>query len=318
MIGNGEMAAMTSDVSYSRSRRRRARCTMISNHRCFNIFIATLSWGATYSMALMCSLRHPSRPVLSSAFNLVRHQNANKNRGHSRLRQMPSLSARNDLNDEFNDEYKDNVGSDQYYQSIISNAMEEEKLKSLPKRSNADTTTNINQDTTLEETKRMMEQQQQQINMLMKLVQNQQQQPGKSAFTQKQRKSINVAPLRVMFFIDGTWLYYSLHARKGERCAATQKFGKGWQANYKVDWMALPRLICNEIEKQRGSQVSSSFNKLCVSVGFECTNDHHLLFKKSFKGSDRPLDITRVSVFTSAKKETGMLHNTLHVACIPT
>ena len=45
-----------------------------------------------------------------------------------------------------------------------------------------------------------------------------------------------VAPLKAMMFIDGTWLYYSIHERKGLNCPITQKFGRGWQQHYQVDW----------------------------------------------------------------------------------
>ena len=87
--------------------------------------------------------------------------------------------------------------------------------------------------------------------------------------------------IKAMLFVDGTWLYYSLNSRNSNRDPIVPKFGHGWQNNYKVDWQALPRLICDQIEKQRDSQTSFS------------------------SGSDpRPLEISRVMVFTSAKKET--------------
>ncbi|KAL7490288.1 hypothetical protein ACHAW6_016036 [Cyclotella cf. meneghiniana] len=194
---------------------------------------------------------------------------------------------------------EDDFEADEYLEQLISNAMKEEEPGTIlteQKRIakpinlsqsdlNPNSSTFGGNDSALQETMRMMEQQQQQIDLLMKLVQNQQLAPqsdtshlSSSSSTTKQ-KSINVTPLKVMLFIDGTWLYYSLHARKLNRCSIIPKFGKGWQANYKVDWMALPRLVCRQIEEQRNSETS-------------------------FKGSDRPLEITRVMVFTSAKKET--------------
>lgn len=45
-----------------------------------------------------------------------------------------------------------------------------------------------------------------------------------------------VAPLKAMMFIDGTWLYYSIHERKGRKCPISTKFGRGWQHYYQVDW----------------------------------------------------------------------------------
>lgn len=151
---------------------------------------------------------------------------------------------------------EDDFEADEYLEQLISNAMKEEEPGTLlteQKRIakpinlsqsdlNPNSSTFGGNDSALQETKRMMEQQQQQIDLLMKLVQNQQLAPqpdtsqlSSSSSTTKQ-KSINVTPLKVMLFIDGTWLYYSLHARKLNRCSIIPKFGKGWQANYKVDW----------------------------------------------------------------------------------
>ena len=90
---------------------------------------------------------------------------------------------------------------------------------------------------------------------------------------------MNVAPLKAMLFIDGTWLYYSLNTREKSRDPIITKYGPGWQNNSKVNWLALPRLICSQIEEQRNSETH-------------------------FSGSDRPLDIARVMVYTSAKKDT--------------
>ena len=113
----------------------------------------------------------------------------------------------------------------------------------------------------LDKTMRRMEEQQQQIDLLMKLVQGRQQlspfesnnsfsidsiildgspsspdSTPSSSSPLKTQKAINVAPLKAMLFIDGTWLYYSLNTRNPERCAIINKFGIGWQSYYKVDW----------------------------------------------------------------------------------
>ena len=147
------------------------------------------------------------------------------------------------------------------------------------------------------ETKQMIEKQQQQIDLLMNLVKQQHQQQlspsqeGSSRSSNEQslsgtksqslqpKPSTNVAPLKANLFVDGTWLYYSLNTRNPDRCPIIKKFGKGWQNNYKVDWQALPKLICSQMEEQRYS-------------------------KTSFTGSERPIEIARIMVFTSAKRET--------------
>ena len=66
---------------------------------------------------------------------------------------------------------------------------------------------------------------------------------------------IPLAPLKVMLFIDGTWLYYSLHRRKEDRDPIVKKFGRGWQHRYKFDWNALPRIICEELVGQQKNLV---------------------------------------------------------------
>lgn len=66
---------------------------------------------------------------------------------------------------------------------------------------------------------------------------------------------VPLAPLKVMLFIDGTWLYYSLHRRKEDRDPIVKKFGRGWQYRYRFDWNALPRIICEELVGQQKNSV---------------------------------------------------------------
>ena len=146
------------------------------------------------------------------------------------------------LDDEFDEaEASDNTGDDEYFDRFITDAFNDEENKD----DDAATTSKQQEaaaaasSSSSDETKQMMEQQQQQIDQLMKLVQQQQQgrqspQPSRSQQPlqnpdQQQQKSINVAPLKCMLFIDGTWLYYSINSRKSNRCAIVPKFGRGWQ-----------------------------------------------------------------------------------------
>lgn len=156
---------------------------------------------------------------------------------------------------EKDDDVSDN--DDEYFDRFISDALTEEE----PSNSKDDDSSSSSDDDTLSETKRMMKQQQQQIDMLMKLVQQQQKQstggeaqsskatnapppqsiqqsqpPATPTTNKNNQKSINVAPLKAMLFIDGTWLYYSLNTRNPSRDAIIPKFGMGWQNSYKVDW----------------------------------------------------------------------------------
>lgn len=159
--------------------------------------------------------------------------------------------------------------------------------------------------TDLGETQRLIQAQQKQIDMLMQLVQStdstidpdsSQQQATRD--TSSKISSVapttvytsSLAPLKAMLFIDGTWLYYSIHERQSGRDIIGQKFGKGWQYRYFVDWKRLPRLICEALQEQdQGwSSLSPGSNGNSASQG----------------GTRRPIEIVRVPVFTSYKAET--------------
>ena len=88
-----------------------------------------------------------------------------------------------------------------------------------------------------------------------------------------------VNPLKAMLFIDGTWLYYSIHEREANQCPIILKYGRGWQRKYYFDWSALPRVICSALQHQ----------------------DTHT----GWAVQARPIDIVRASVFTSYKADTN-------------
>jgi len=83
-------------------------------------------------------------------------------------------------------------------------------------------------------------------------------------------------PVKVMVFIDGTWLYYSFYGR-GDRCTIRQKFGAGWQFRYQVEWHRLPILISRALEEQL----------------------------KQKQGVRRLVEVTRTTVFSSMRSDTG-------------
>ncbi|CAM9580962.1 unnamed protein product [Discosporangium mesarthrocarpum] len=56
-------------------------------------------------------------------------------------------------------------------------------------------------------------------------------------------------PLKVMVFVDGTWLYYSFFGR-GERCSISAKYGAKWMDNYRVRWEMLPVIIARAVQAQ--------------------------------------------------------------------
>jgi len=162
----------------------------------------------------------------------------------------------------------------------------------------------------LDETQRRIEKQQQQIDMLMKLVQQQQQLPPLQQQLpplqhqqQSSPKQFNllsetpsstelptisdsdapstaaaVAPLKAMLFIDGTWLYYSIHERSELHCPIVRAYGRGWQTRYQFDWAELIRVVCEQLQQQH-------------------------------PWTSQNVEITRASVYTSCKKETSVYSN---------
>ncbi|CAM9124767.1 unnamed protein product [Choristocarpus tenellus] len=56
-------------------------------------------------------------------------------------------------------------------------------------------------------------------------------------------------PLKVMVFVDGTWLYYSFFGR-GERCHILSKLGTGWFRNYRIKWEMLPVIVARAVQAE--------------------------------------------------------------------
>lgn len=127
--------------------------------------------------------------------------------------------------------------------------------------------------------------QQRQIDQLMNLVTQQQQQQVSASLPNNENNN-NYEPSsseskkkKAMLFIDGTWLYYSIHERQNRKDPITQKFGRGWQIQYQVDWSAIPKIISEQLSKTNTRLLSSSQEQ-------------------------QEIEIVRASVFTSYKKTT--------------
>ena len=56
-------------------------------------------------------------------------------------------------------------------------------------------------------------------------------------------------PVKVMVFIDGTWLYYSIHGRR-PGCPVTKKYGVGWELSHSVAFNRLAYLISHHLHTQ--------------------------------------------------------------------
>ena len=60
---------------------------------------------------------------------------------------------------------------------------------------------------------------------------------------------VTLLPTKVMVFIDGTWLFYSLFGR-GHRNPIASKFGPNWQETHTVDFSKLPQIISDHISSE--------------------------------------------------------------------
>lgn len=78
-----------------------------------------------------------------------------------------------------------------------------------------------------------------------------------------------------MLFIDGTWLYYSIYERPARDCPLIQRYGRGWQLRYSIDWTQLPGILCRQLQ---GAAIVTS--------------------------QQRSVEIVRASVYTSYKADT--------------
>ena len=79
--------------------------------------------------------------------------------------------------------------------------------------------------------------------------------PGLSSqSSQSSQSQRTLAPLKVMLFIDGTWLYYSLYHRQSSSRTnpLSDKFGEGWVHSHHVLWEKLPGIIARAISEQEG------------------------------------------------------------------
>ena len=45
-------------------------------------------------------------------------------------------------------------------------------------------------------------------------------------------------PVRVMVFVDGSWLYYSFHGRR-QNCPVTKTYGTGWEYSHSIAYERL-------------------------------------------------------------------------------
>mmetsp|Transcript_20390 Transcript_20390/g.22737 ORF Transcript_20390/g.22737 Transcript_20390/m.22737 type:complete len:652 (-) Transcript_20390:563-2518(-) len=104
----------------------------------------------------------------------------------------------------------------------------------------------------------------------------------------------HVVPLKVMIFIDGTWLYYSIYEREYYRDVIAQKLGRNWKNESTPDWSNLPRAACQALM----NDPKSSWSAIMPIVNSENTTI------SSPATTVRPIEVSRVMVYSSMHRDT--------------
>jgi hypothetical protein len=134
--------------------------------------------------------------------------------------------------------------------------------------------------------------------------------PARSDAYDTVHSSVGVVPVKAMLFIDGTWLYYSIHEREPHLCPIIQKFGQGWQNRYRIDWSALPRILCESLQDPGWGTASTTIPITAATLAASEQQLHDaatLRLSPNTRGTTagrRPMEIVRVQVFTSYKSDT--------------
>ncbi|KOO22140.1 conserved unknown protein [Chrysochromulina tobinii] len=93
-----------------------------------------------------------------------------------------------------------------------------------------------------------------------------------------------------MIFIDGSWLYYSLHGRR-PNCPVTRKYGEGWEYSHSIDFDRLPQLIAQRLHKEMLERFKTQrFVEVVRSVAFasmRADTDVQSPRKRLFKGMEK-------------------------------
>ena len=83
--------------------------------------------------------------------------------------------------------------------------------------------------------------------------------------------------MKVMVFIDGSWLYYSFHGRR-PNCPVTSAYGRGWEYGHSFDYDRLPQLISHYVHDELlRRHRSSRFVEIVRTVVFSSAraDTHH-------------------------------------------
>jgi hypothetical protein len=105
----------------------------------------------------------------------------------------------------------------------------------------------------------------------------------------------SLTPLKVMIFIDGTWLYYQIYERNMYRDVIAQKLGnKDWKMSHEIDWTKLPMVACQALLQDK----KSSWAAIMAPFQGQGGGTVQPL-------PQRPIEVMRVSVYSSMHRETA-------------
>lgn len=117
----------------------------------------------------------------------------------------------------------------------------------------------------------------------------QQQQP----FVQAPMAAASLTPLKVMIFVDGTWLYYQIFERTSFRDIMSEKLGgTDWKTWFEIDWPKLPMVACQALLQDKKSSWSA--------IMAPTTNGSGVVQP----APQRPIEVMRVSVYSSMFRDT--------------
>ncbi len=127
-------------------------------------------------------------------------------------------------------------------------------------------------------------------------------------------------PMKVMLFIDGTWLYYSIFERLDRGCPIVDKFGYFWQNRYQVDWAALPQLICQKLQPRRQHgpfELVRVFVFTSYKAGTLKTSDRYKMFEEMQRQPNYELHMLETVGKNEKCVDISLAVEMIHYATIP-
>ena len=135
---------------------------------------------------------------------------------------------------------------------------------------------------------------------------------------------VTLVPTKVMVFIDGSWLYYTLFER-GRRCPIVQQYGAGWYHSHHVDWNGLPQLISDHVSAELlrmmpNAERAVEVVRVLVYSSFREDQDVGTEREKMFRALQALNFEVHLGTFTGAQEkcvDISLAVDMLHYATIP-